>query len=267
MWWCGAAIVVCECVSERATINCHGLGHIGATCDKQTTTYLLYIADNKAQAFSPGIDIAVHCCIDLCAPHSLCATLSVCLCARVCVNQVRTQPKSHTYFAHLAVVCRAIPTISLSVSFQPKQMDFSLVSQNTHTHPCTAYPRRRSDEKTKHIYVYIYGMAVVCLVKLLLCLKCVCARLLCRASSPPEQNNSACNNVQLLRLSNGRWMLWIIAGEAHRDMRVKIFSSAFQLQWLFFLCDAVVDNSHWCNRQTPPLSLVTGKRYATWHKM
>lgn len=80
----------------------------------------------------------------------------------------------HTNFAHFAV----IPTFPLSVSFQPKQMDFSLVSQNTHSHIDTLAHHIRGDAvmKRQSIFMYIHGMAIVCLVKLLLCLKCVCAR-------------------------------------------------------------------------------------------
>lgn len=258
MWWCGAAIVVRECAS------CHG-PYIGATCDKQTTTY--HCRQQSASVF-PGnwysrslLYWFVRASVE---------RVSVCVWTEA-PSVRRTQPKFHTNFAHFAV----IPTFPLSVSFQAKQMDFSLVSQNTvshsHTHADarTPYPRRRSDEKTKHIYVYIHVMAIVCLVGLLLCLKCVCARghdaVLVRSqqgiiATVTMFNCCGCRTGDGCCGSQRR--------SALRQTGENISKRFSAFQFLFFpLCDAVIDNSHWCNRQTPPLSLATGKRYLTWHKI
>lgn len=81
---------------------------------QRRTNVCVYIADNKAQAFSPGIDIAVHCCIDLCAPYSYSPCLRVCASVPVWARaqksyRTKTEApvptkKKESCIAHLAVV-------------------------------------------------------------------------------------------------------------------------------------------------------------------
>lgn len=165
MRWCGAAIRVCECVSERATINCHGAYRSNVRqADNDVLT--LYCRQQSASVF-PGNWYS----------RSLLywfvrATFAVCNVERVCACELRLhQSVDSTEVPYIfcsfrcRVLCHTYVLIVRLISTRNRWI--FLWSSRTHTH------KRAGEAVMKRqsifMYLYMYGMKIVCLAKLLLC--------------------------------------------------------------------------------------------------